>query len=51
MKTVETHLSQIETNKSVTKDDIPTKIVKKFSKELSTPITSLIIDPGHKWKK
>ena len=42
VNTVETYLSQIKISKSVTKDDIPAQIVKKFSNELSEPITALI---------
>ena len=42
VNTVETYLSQLKISKSVTKYDIPAQIVKKFSNELSEPITALV---------
>ena len=39
---VEKLLSELNTNKSTPKDDIPAKIIKKFSTSLSVPLTNLI---------
>ena len=42
VKTVETHLKEIKTNKSITKNDIPPKILKIFASYISVPLTNLI---------
>ena len=42
VRTVEKHLSELKTNKSTPKGDIPPKIIKRFSKSLSGPLTNLI---------
>ena len=42
VSTVEKLLSEIKTNKSTPKGDIEPKIIKKFSKHLSGPLTDLI---------
>ena len=39
---VEKRLSEIQTNKSTPKGDIPPKLIKRFSKYLSEPLTDLI---------
>ena len=42
VKTVETNLKSLKTNKSTTRNDIPPKILKQFAPHIAIPLTNLI---------